>query len=275
MTMKRLADILAHHNAVPITLGFLFLASGTALAASPAVRDAVIGGIATETVGVNNGAIIDTDFDRFDAHMTIVDVTEDAETYDIAYRYQTFGVEGAVWKEMPKDGVLTVAKSALLGNDLKAYATEQLRQVVESELVYLKRAQAAELASGRSESRVATSYRGLAGLAIEMKDVLLPPTPVPVAPIVDVTPVVPAPSVIEQATTTTGLTTAPSEGVPPEIVATTTAATPEATTTPDVAAAPVATDPAAATTNDTQATTTADIGATTDTAASTTDTANQ
>jgi hypothetical protein len=176
--MNRLADFLTHHNAVPIALGFLFLAGGTALAASPAARDAVIGGAVTETVGVDNSAITDAALDRFDAHMAITSVTEDAQNYYVAYQYRTFSVEGSAWREIQKDGALTVAKAALPDGDLKAYAIGQLRQVVESDLAYLRRAQSAEIANGRSESRVTTSYHGLAGLAIEMKDALLPPVPV-------------------------------------------------------------------------------------------------
>lgn len=255
--MKRLADFLAHHNSVPITLGFLFLAGGTALAASPSARDALIGGAVTETMSVDNAAITDVDLGRFDSNMTITNVTEDAQNYHVAYRYRTFGVEGAAWKEVSKDGVLAVARSALRGGDLKAYAIEQLRQVAESDLAYLKRAQAAEIASGRSESQTVTSYRGLAGLAIEMKDILLPPAPA------DSAPVTPAPNVAEQPSpvgsavpvaTTTASTTISSEAI-----ATTPAPTREATTTDSVPAVPVATTTAARMQEPEAATTTAAV----------------
>lgn len=253
--MKRLADFLAHHNSVPIALGFLFLAGGTALAASPSARDALIGGVVTEMVGVDNSAITDADLGHFNANMTITAVTEDAQNYYVAYRYQTFSVDGAAWKEIQKDGALTIAKSAVQEGDLKAYAIEQLRQVVESDLVYLKRVQAAEIASGRSESQVATSYHGLAGLAIEMKDILLPPAPAP-AP-ADVAPVTPAPEttatpdafLIPVATTTAQMqepeaaTTATVVAPEATTTATTTAPTPapEATTTDSTATIPEAT----------------------------------
>lgn len=225
--MKRLADILAHHNSVPITLGFLFLASGTALAASPAVRDAVIGGVVTETVSVDNSAIINVDLDHFDANMTIIAVTEDAQNYYVAYRYRTFNVEGAAWEEVQKDSVLTVAKDALQDGDLKTHAIEQLRQVVESDLTYLTRVQAAEIANGRSKPQVATSYRGLAGFAIEMKDILLPPaapTIVPSFPVATTTTPASAPEATTAATTTATTTSTAA-------VATTTASTEAITTT--------------------------------------------
>lgn len=180
--MKRLADFLTHHNSVPITFSFLFLASGTALATSPSVRDAVIGGAVTKTVSIDNSAIADADLEHFDGNMTVTTVTEDEQNYYVAYQYHTFSVGGAVWKEVPKDGVLTVAKGALQDSDLREYAIEQLRQVAESDLSYLKRVQAAEVANGRSRPLVVTSYRGLAGLAIEMKDILLPPAPIIEAP---------------------------------------------------------------------------------------------
>lgn len=265
--MKRLADFLTHHNSVPIALGFLFLASGTALAASPAVRDAIIGGASTEAISIDNRAITDAALDHFDANMTIATVTEDEQHYYVAYQYKTFNVEQAVWKDVSKDGVLTVVKSELKDDDLKAYVVEQLRQVVESDLAYLKRVQAVEIASNRNRPSVSADHRELTGFVIPTEDVL-PPVPVPVPAIVP--PITPAPPVepppqIPAVPLSPPPTPAPIE---PEVTAT-------STTTDSVVAATssAAVDPentSTATTTESSAVSPADASATT-TNATTTD----
>lgn len=239
--MNRFSDFLMHHNSVPLLVGFLFLASGTALAASPTAQQAVIGGVSIETVGVDNSAFLSADLKNFSADMQIVNATEDPENYFVAYQYHTYAIENGVWGEVTKDGTLTIAKSMLSGTDLKDYATEQLRQVAESNRVYLENAQIAEKASGPSVKTESRTYSGLAGMVISMKDAILPPTPiveemqtpepsqvsVPVSPVIQETVSEQVPVVIPETASST----------PPVMTATTTeiiaTSTEQATTTPN------------------------------------------
>lgn len=257
--MNRFSDFLAHHNAVPITAGFLFLISGTALAANPTIQQAVIGGVSTETAGVDNSAFLAANLKDFSANMQIVSATEDAESYTVTYQYRTYAVQDGVWGEVTKDGVLTVAKSVLGSTDLKEYATEQLRQVAESDRAYLENAQVAEIASGPTVKTTSRTYSGLAGMVINMKDAILPPaplieevqTPEPPQVSVPVSPVIPDVATSEQtsvvATSTSEQTpvviasSTPVESILPVSIASTTetesiatsTSTEEATTTPN------------------------------------------
>lgn len=200
--MQGLTRFLKYNNLVPITLSLLLLSFGGALAASPEVREGVAGSVYSESqtvLSVDNTYIASKDLSSYTPRVEIVGVTEDTDSYYVAYRLITIDVQEYVWQDVAKDDVMTVAKSAIEGRDLGVYVTEQLKQIIDRQVAYLREVQEIERQSV-SQKVVATAYSGLVGKLLDDTTEVLPGY-VPV-----VTPVV----AIESAST--GAESTPSSG---------------------------------------------------------------
>ena len=175
--MKPFFTFLTYHNAVPIAFGVLFLSVGGALAASPELRSGVAGAVlsTTETVrSADNSYIAAVDLNTFEPKIQITAVTEDEENYYVAYALSTIDIADYVWKEVTKETTLKVAKADLGEKDLGLYVTEELREVADSQLAYLKEVQRIERSRGVSQKVVETAYSGLVGKFLDPKEEVLP-----------------------------------------------------------------------------------------------------
>ena len=154
--MKNLLHFLQYHNAIPITLGIIFLGAGATFAAT---NPEAIYSSTQEVVAVDNTYIVDKDLSTID-----------------------LGVD-SVWKDLVKNETMTVSK-ADLGEyrDLGVYVTQQLKQNVERELARLRETQGIEKRNV-SQKVVATIYGGLVGKFLDDKTETLPGyTPVVLPP---------------------------------------------------------------------------------------------
>lgn len=170
--MNKLASFIKYNNTVPIILGALFLSFGGALAASPDVRDAVY---ASEQIvqSVDNTYIAGKDLAGYTPAVRITSVTEDDENYYVGYILSTIDVADYVWQDVAKDRTIAVAKGAIAGRDLGLYVTEQLKQVIDREIAYLKEVQEIERQQV-SQKVVATEYSGLVGMLLDDKTEVVP-----------------------------------------------------------------------------------------------------
>lgn len=151
---------LSYNNAVPVALTILISGAGATFAATN--PDSVYS--STQTVlTADNTYIANKNLAAYTPHIEITGVTEDADNYYVAYRLTTIDIVDAVWQDVVREEVLTVAKG-VLGEygDLGLYSTEQFKQIVDRQLVYLREVQEIERRAV-TQKTIATAYSGLVG----------------------------------------------------------------------------------------------------------------
>ncbi len=174
---------LSYHNAIPVGFSLLVLSFGSAFAASEEVRDSVFSQEQI-VVSVDNTYIATKDLSQYTPRVSIVQVTEDESSYYVSYDLMTIDLTDYVWQDVTKKSQMRVDK-ALLGNsvDLGVYVTEQLAQIIDHEIVYLREVQEIEKRQV-SQKAIATEYGGLVGKFLDNTTEVLPGyTPVIVAPV--------------------------------------------------------------------------------------------
>ncbi len=127
---------------------------------------------------VDVSLILNTDLDNYDFKLQISEITEDNDNYYIEYQYKTLAVDNKVWKEKLEKKTLSISKDILDGADLGNYLSEELAEVIDMEMVYLKevqeiqkikKAKAAELALREKERMVSKDYSSLIGKVLDLK----------------------------------------------------------------------------------------------------------
>ena len=184
--MRGLLDFFKYNNLVPITLGVVFLGAGAAAAATPEGRDAAAAAVLSQeqtVLSIDNTYIANKDLSAYAPRAQILGVTEDEDTYYVSYVIATIDLQDYVWKDVQKSEVMKVSKPDLGPyRDLGVYVTQQLKQILDRELAYLKDVQEKERKQV-SQAVVATTYGGLIGQFLDTNMETLPGyTPVVVAP---------------------------------------------------------------------------------------------
>ena len=172
---KKTINFIKYHNAFVIIMAFVFAASFSALAASEDLREKVLGEEVITRSGMDNSAIMAADLDNFDLEMKILDVLKDDDNYYLDYQFKTYGIKDNIWQELVKLERMEVSKKSLDGRDLGLYAAEELGEVIDSELAYLKKVQENENRKGNSKIVQETKYERLFGLIVSTKTKELPP----------------------------------------------------------------------------------------------------
>ncbi len=190
---QKIIHFIKYHNAFTIGLALVLLATAGAFA-SEDVRNVVIGEEIITEQGIDNSAILAADLENFDFAMQIMNVLEDAENYYVDWTYRTLAIKDNTWQEVGRTGTLTVSKTALAGQDLGLYVAEELGEIVDSELAYLKEVQEIEREKGQTQIVQTTTYTGLMGLVLDPRTKTLPGyEPVVKPPVVVPTPPAPVP----------------------------------------------------------------------------------
>lgn len=154
-----------YHNAAPIAIGIIFLGAGGAFAATN--PDAFFE--KTErVVSIDNTYLAAKDLSSYAPQLQILGVTEDAESYYVAYRLSTVDVHDGAWRDVTKDDELVVAKAALGERDLGLYATVQFNQIIDRNIAYLREAQTIERRLVTPKV-VAIEYSGLVGRLLDTR----------------------------------------------------------------------------------------------------------
>ncbi len=206
--LQKIIQFVKYNNAFSIGFALVFLSFGTALAASPEIRQEVVNAVVSkqETVkSVDNTYIANIDLDFFTPKVQITDVTEDEDFYYVGYTLHTIDIADYVWQPKEKTEVMKVAKNDLGKNDLGLYVTQQLKDVVDRQLSYLKEVQIIEKNNGVTGKVVATVYSGLVGKFLNSKEEKIPgyvPVIVPEPEVFATTPT-PTESVVQQTSITT------------------------------------------------------------------------
>lgn len=184
--MRGVWHFLKYNNAVPLLFGVLFLSSGVALAANPEIRDAAASAVLSRTeqvVSIDNTYLVGKDLSAYSPTVRIHAVTEDENKYYVSYTLDTISLEDYAWRDVRKEGSMAVSKAGLGPyGDLGMYATRQFKELIASELSYLREAQEREREQV-SGAVVATTYGGLIGRFLNATTETLPGyTPVVAAP---------------------------------------------------------------------------------------------
>lgn len=178
--MQAFLRFLSYHNAVPIAVSIALLGAGGAFAA--ANPDAIYSAD-EQVLTIDNTYIASVDLSAWSPKAEITDVTEDEENYYVTYKLSTINLVNATWRDVVDPRVMKVSKMALGPyRDLGLYVTEQLKQVVDSELSRLRETQEIERRQV-SQKTVATIYGGLIGKLLDSSTETLPGyTPVVAGP---------------------------------------------------------------------------------------------
>ncbi len=172
-TFQKIIDFIKYHNAFTIGLVLVFVFSAGVFASEDA-RDFVIGEAIVTQLGIDNAALLAVNLDNFDIGMRIDNVSEDNQNYYVDYSYRTLSISNRVWQMMSRAELLTVSRAALAGRDLGSYLIEELGEVADYELAYLREARESELETGVTEIVESKKYTGLIGLVVELKTKFLP-----------------------------------------------------------------------------------------------------
>ena len=170
---QKVINFIKYHNAFAIGISLVLVLTFSAMA-SEEVRNTVIGEKIITEIGVDNSKLLSADLENFDINLKISNVLEDEENYYVDYSFNTFGVKDNLWQPLLKTERFTVNKIALGNRDLGIYLAEELGEVAQAELTYLKEAQKTERERGKTEIVETTDYTGLIGLALDLKDKILP-----------------------------------------------------------------------------------------------------
>ena len=169
--MRNFLHFIQYHNAIPITLGIIFLGAGATFAAT---NPEAIYSQTQEVVAIDNTYIVGKDLSTYTPRVLITGVTEDTDNYYVAYNFSTIDIIDSVWQDTVKDETMTVSKPDLGPyRDLGVYVTQQLKQSVDREVARLRVTQEIEKRS-LSQKVVATTYGGLVGKLLDATTETLP-----------------------------------------------------------------------------------------------------
>jgi hypothetical protein len=190
---QKIINFIKYHNAFTIGFMIVFIGFSVSLAVSPEMRENFIS--SQEVVrSVDNSYILAVDLDNFNFGLQITGITESADNYYITYTYKTIVIQDYVWQVVDREKTLTVSKAVLGGKDLGLHVAEELGELINFELSFLKEVQQLEREKGLTQKIVATHYSGLIGRFLEPKEKVFPGyTPV----VQEIEPVVSEPVVSE------------------------------------------------------------------------------
>jgi hypothetical protein len=166
-----LLHFIKYNNAVPIAISLVLLGAGGTFAATD---PSAIYSAQQQVVSVDNTYIANVDLSTYSPKAQITSVTEDADNYYIAYTFYTIDVKDSVWQNVADDETMQIPKASLgKYDDLGLNVTNQLKQIVEREMLRLRQTQD-EARQNISSKVVATTYGGLVGKFLDDKTETLP-----------------------------------------------------------------------------------------------------
>jgi hypothetical protein len=168
-----LSKFIKYNTLVAAIVVVAFVAVASVMASSEDVKK-IIGEEVVEKSGVDNTVLLAADLENFDLKMEITNVLEDDENYYIDYQYNTLAIKDNVWREVLKREQIIVSKAALDGEDLGLYLMEELGEIIDYQLAFLKEVQEKEEEKGVTVVLEKTEYTGLIGLVFDTKTKELP-----------------------------------------------------------------------------------------------------
>ena len=171
--MKKIIQFIKYNNAFVIILGLIFASAAGALANEKS-REAIVGKTIVTRIGMDNTRIISADLNNFDIGLKIKSVKEDGEFYYVNFDYNAIDAKDGVWQTVKKEKNINVSKIRLGDMDLGLYLAEELKQLTEREMAYMKEVQSIEKNKGAQKQVESVEYTGLKGLVFndETKEIV-------------------------------------------------------------------------------------------------------
>jgi hypothetical protein len=161
--MKKLLQFIKYNNAFTIIFALVLFSTGATFA-NEKVRDTVIGQTIITKQGTDNTQIISANLNDFYMGLKIKSVKEDAQFYYVNFDYNAIDAKDGVWQTVKKEKNLNVSKSRLGDTDLGFYLAEELKQLTDREMAYMKEVQSIEKNKGAQKQTESVEYTGLKGL---------------------------------------------------------------------------------------------------------------
>ena len=206
--LKKIVKFAKYNSLVVVVIAIAFIAVASAMADED-TRDKIIGEEIVEKSGVDNTLLLAADLENFDMEMKITNAMEDppevedpepspavssgaspepspavssgaspeplvSGNFYIDYQYKTLAIKDNVWQEVLIAKQMTVSKRSLEGRDLGLYVMEELGEIIDYQLAYLKEVQENEADKGVTVVLETTEYTGLIGLVLDTKTKELP-----------------------------------------------------------------------------------------------------
>ena len=92
---------------------------------------------------------------------------EDAQFYYVSFDYNAIDAKDGVWQSVKKEKNLNVLKTRLGDMDLGLYLAEELKQLTDQEMAYMKEVQSIEKSKGGQKQVESVEYTGLKGLVFD------------------------------------------------------------------------------------------------------------
>jgi len=161
--MQKIIQFIKSNNAFVIILGLIFASAAGALANEKS-REAIVGKTVITRTGMDNTQIISADLENFDIGLKIKSVKEDDKFYYVNFDYNAIDAKDGVWQTVKKEKNINVSKIRLGDMDLGLYLAEELKQLTEREMAYMKEVQSIEKSKGAQKQVESIEYTGLKGL---------------------------------------------------------------------------------------------------------------
>lgn len=171
--MQNIINFIKYNNAFTFMVGLLFIATASTFAASPELRKEAIEAVISQkqtVLSLDNTKLLAQDFGKFDSKLQIKEIKEDNENFYVKYGFRTFVIRDYIWQEDDTEKTLSVSKSFLANRDLGLYTAQELGEVVDYNLSYLKEAREIEKNKGETNKVVAIEYGGLIGKFLDSKE---------------------------------------------------------------------------------------------------------
>ena len=171
--MQKIIRFIKYNNGFVIILG-LILASAAGALANETSREAIVGKTIVTRIGMDNTRIISADLENFEMGLKIKSVKEDGEFYYVNFDYNAIDAKDGVWQTVKKEKNINVSKIRLGDIDLGLYLAEELKQLTEREMAYMKEVQGIEKNKGARKQIESVKYTGLKGLVFndETKEIV-------------------------------------------------------------------------------------------------------
>lgn len=164
--MKKLVQFIKYNNAFTIILALVLFSTAGAFA-NEKVRDTVIGQTIVTKNGTDNTQIISANLENFDMGLKIKSVKEDDKFYYVNFDYNAIDAKDGVWQTVKKEKNLNVSKTRLGDMDMGVYLAEELKQLTDREMAYMREVQSIEKNRGAQKQTESVEYTGLKGLVFD------------------------------------------------------------------------------------------------------------
>jgi len=164
--MKKIVNFIKYNNAFTIIVALVMFSTAGAFANEKS-REAIVGKTVVTRIGMDNIRIISADLDSFDIGLKIKSVKEDDKFYYVNFDYNAIDAKDGVWQTVKKEKNINVSKVRLGDTDLGLYLAEELKQLTEREMSYMKEVQSIEKSKGAQKQVESVEYTGLKGLVFD------------------------------------------------------------------------------------------------------------